>query len=122
MTLRIGEMTSKDCPKILAGNRIKRLGCSSDNQPYVLPIYFVYEPDHLYGFATFGQKIEWMRSGKTPDEKLNRGTWAEAIAQLLQTLVAGEVRVLSQLTEIDVVEQSVCGHEYYITRHHGDGR
>ena len=39
-----------------------RLGCARDNQPYVVPIYFAYEPDHLYGFSTFGRKIEWMRA------------------------------------------------------------
>jgi nitroimidazol reductase NimA-like FMN-containing flavoprotein (pyridoxamine 5'-phosphate oxidase superfamily) len=59
--MRIGEMTAKECKEILACTTIGRLGCSRENQPYVVPIYFVYEPDHLYGFSTEGQKIEWMR-------------------------------------------------------------
>jgi hypothetical protein len=33
-----------------------------DNRAYVVPIYFAYEPDRLYGFSTLGQKIEWMRA------------------------------------------------------------
>ena len=24
--------------------------------PYIVPIYFAYEPDHIYGFTTLGQK------------------------------------------------------------------
>jgi nitroimidazol reductase NimA-like FMN-containing flavoprotein (pyridoxamine 5'-phosphate oxidase superfamily) len=60
--MRIGEMTAKDCQGILTRISIGRLGCSREDQPYVVPIYFVYEPDHLYGFATDGQKIDWMRT------------------------------------------------------------
>jgi uncharacterized protein len=59
--MRIQELTAKECGEILAHTSIGRLGCSRDDQPYVVPIYFAYEPDHLYGFATEGQKIEWMR-------------------------------------------------------------
>ena len=62
LTMRIGEMTAKDCQGILTRISIGRLGCSREDQPYVVPIYFVYEPDHLYGFATDGQKIDWMRT------------------------------------------------------------
>ena len=52
----ITEMTSKECQEILARTGFGRLGCTRNNQPYVVPIYFAYEPDHLYGFSTFGQK------------------------------------------------------------------
>lgn len=61
-----------------------RLGCASDNQPYVVPIYFAYEPYQLYGFATFGRKIEWMR--KNPkvcvevDEVVDHYQWMSVIA------------------------------------------
>ena len=36
-------------------------GLFLENQPYVVPICFVYEPEHLYVFSTLGQKIKWMR-------------------------------------------------------------
>ncbi len=58
----IKEMTVKECRETLARTGFGRLGCARDNQPYVVPIYFIYEPDHLYGFSTLGRKIEWMRS------------------------------------------------------------
>src|ERR1700676_217297 len=61
-----------------------RLGCARDNQPYIVPIYFAYEPDHLYGFATLGQKIEWMRTNPRvcvqADEVLSNDDWISVIA------------------------------------------
>ena len=65
-------------------NVFGRLGCASDNQPYVVPIYFAYEPYQLYGFATFGRKIEWMR--KNPkvcvevDEVVDHYQWTSVVA------------------------------------------
>jgi hypothetical protein len=61
-TMVINEMTEKDCRDILARSLIGRLGCSHDNQPYVLPICLAYGRDYFYVFSTFGQKIEWMRA------------------------------------------------------------
>ena len=52
----INEMTQKECRELLARSRVGRLGCSRDNQPYVVPIYFAYEADYIYAFATLGQK------------------------------------------------------------------
>ena len=57
----ISEMTEKECRQFLSRSTLGRLACAQENVPYIVPIYFVYEPDHLYGFSTFGKKIEWMR-------------------------------------------------------------
>ena len=50
------------------------------NQPYIVPVYFAYESDRLYGFATFGQKIDWMRSNPRvcvqTDEVLSNDNWS----------------------------------------------
>ena len=58
----IQEMTRDDCLNALARARLGRLACTHENQPYVVPIYFVYEEPYLYGFTTPGLKVEWMRS------------------------------------------------------------
>lgn len=60
--MQVTELSAKECRQILTRVSMGRLGCSRDDQPYVVPIYFAYEPDHLYGFATGGQKMEWMRT------------------------------------------------------------
>jgi acetate kinase len=69
-------------------------------------------------------KIEWgedgaalkvrTSSGKTTEQRLDKSKRAEAIAQLLNALVSGETRVLTQLSEIDVVGHRVVngGREY----------
>jgi acetate kinase len=69
-------------------------------------------------------KIEWSEngaalkvrtsSGKTTEQRLDKSKRAEAIAQLLKALVSGETRVLTQLSDIDVVGHRVVngGREY----------
>jgi len=58
----VSELRSGECYELLARLGFGRLACARDNQPYIVPIYFAYEPERLYGFGTLGQKIEWMRS------------------------------------------------------------
>jgi uncharacterized protein len=59
--MHISELSKEQCLKFLARLGFGRLACAHDNQPYIVPIYFAYEPGYLYGFATMGRKIEWMR-------------------------------------------------------------
>ncbi len=59
--MRIDEMPKQECRDLLARLGFGHLACAHENQPYIVPVYFAYELDHLYGFATMGQKIEWMR-------------------------------------------------------------
>jgi uncharacterized protein len=83
LIMRIGEMTTEECREILTRTSIGRLGCSHDDQPYVVPIYFVYEPDRLYGFATDGRKIDWMRTNPKvcveSDEVINHFQWVSVV-------------------------------------------
>ena len=58
----IQEMRRDDCLHVLARTRLGRLACARENQPYIVPIYFVYQEPFLYGFTTAGQKVDWMRS------------------------------------------------------------
>ncbi|MGH9883076.1 MAG: pyridoxamine 5'-phosphate oxidase family protein, partial [Pyrinomonadaceae bacterium] len=54
----IHEMTADECRSALQNATVGRLGCSRDNQPYVVPIYFAFGGEHIHGFTTVGQKIE----------------------------------------------------------------
>ena len=79
----INEMTEKECRDILERTSIGRLGCSQDNQPYVVPIFLAYKPDYCYVLSTFGQKIEWMRANPKVcieiDEIANESDWVSVI-------------------------------------------
>ncbi|MFY9532213.1 MAG: pyridoxamine 5'-phosphate oxidase family protein [Candidatus Acidiferrales bacterium] len=81
--MRIDKMSLQECRNLLARVGFGRLACARKNQPYILPVYFAYEPDHLYGFSTMGRKIEWMRLNPLvcvqADEVLNRQNWASVI-------------------------------------------
>ena len=59
--MQINEMREQECKEVLSRAQVARLGCSFEDQPYVVPIYFAYDGDYIYVFSTSGQKIEWMR-------------------------------------------------------------
>lgn len=79
----ISKMKDEECREFLARHEIGRLACARDGQPYIVPIYFVYEPVYLYGFTTPGQKVEWMRTNPLicveTDEVLNLETWTSVV-------------------------------------------
>jgi nitroimidazol reductase NimA-like FMN-containing flavoprotein (pyridoxamine 5'-phosphate oxidase superfamily) len=79
----IHEMSETECRIALARSGFGRLGCARDNQPYVVPIYYVYDDDHLYGFTTLGQKVDWMRLNSNVcleiDERISHDQWMSVI-------------------------------------------
>jgi uncharacterized protein len=81
--MRIEEVSTKESRWLLTRTTIGRLACSRNDQPYVVPIYFVYEPEHLYGFTTDGQKVEWMRANPKVcvevDEIANHFQWESLV-------------------------------------------
>jgi len=81
----VSEMSQEECRELLTKVGFGRLACSRENQPYVVPIYFAFEPDCLYGFATMGQKIEWMRSNPLVcvevDEVKSHVDWTSVVLQ-----------------------------------------
>lgn len=58
----IHNMTEAECRHALETASVGRLGCTREDQPYVVPIYFAHNEHHLYAISTIGQKIEWMRA------------------------------------------------------------
>ncbi len=58
----IHEMTEDECRTVLQQVGFGRLACVRGDQPYIVPVYFSYDGQHLYGVSTLGQKIEWLRS------------------------------------------------------------
>ncbi len=80
----IREMNQEECLELLLRLGFGRLGCASNSQPYVVPIYFAYESNFLFGFSTAGQKIECMRSNPLvcveADEVLAEDNWSSVLA------------------------------------------
>ena len=79
----IHEMTEGECRAMLAGRHVAHLACALNNQPYVVPIHVDFYDAYLYGFATLGQKIEWMRQNPLVclecDELITHGQGATVV-------------------------------------------
>jgi nitroimidazol reductase NimA-like FMN-containing flavoprotein (pyridoxamine 5'-phosphate oxidase superfamily) len=79
----IKETSQKECLDTLSRASVGRLGCSSNDQPYVVPIYFAYEGEWIYVFSTFGKKIEWMRANPKVcveiEEKVSESEWISVL-------------------------------------------
>ena len=79
----IREMTEQECYAMLAEARIARLACARENQPYIVPLHVDFRGGVLYGYATLGQKIEWMRQNPLVclemDEFIDEDQWASVI-------------------------------------------
>jgi uncharacterized protein len=81
--MRIVSIDKKECVELLNRVPVGRLGCALDNQPYVVPVRFAYEPECLYVFSTLGQKVKWMRQNPKvcvqADEIGNRSNWTSVV-------------------------------------------
>ena len=80
----IEAMTEHDCRAVLArAHGVAHLACARNNQPYVAPLHLHLDDEYLYGYSTFGQKIEWMRENPQVslevDEQTSNGEWASVI-------------------------------------------
>ncbi len=79
----INKLTHEECHTFLERASIGRLACSVNDRPYVVPIFFAYEPGYIYAFSTLGQKIQWMRTNPNVcmqvDEIVADSQWASVI-------------------------------------------
>ena len=82
--MRIDQLSDSECREILSRASMARLGCSLNDQPYVIPVGIAYEENEIYVFSTLGQKIKWMRSNPKVcvqvDEIRSQSDWASVIA------------------------------------------
>jgi uncharacterized protein len=83
--MRIVEISHDECTHLLKSMSVGRLACSLDNQPYVVPICFAYEPKYLYVFSTAGKKIEWMRQNSKVcmqvDDIASPSNWTSVVVE-----------------------------------------
>ena len=81
--MRIVAISQQECGQMLQRVSIGRLACSLNDQPYVVPVAFSYEPDCIYIFSTVGKKIEWMRQNPKvclqADEMGHGSSWASVV-------------------------------------------
>jgi nitroimidazol reductase NimA-like FMN-containing flavoprotein (pyridoxamine 5'-phosphate oxidase superfamily) len=122
----IHEMTVDECFIILEAASLCRLACARDKQPYVVPMNFAFHGSCLYGFATLGQKIEWMRMNPLVcvevDEIIGETDWVSVIAlgryeELPDTPEYEELRIVAH-TQLQ--KRAMWWEPAYISREHRD--
>lgn len=57
----VGNLSTDEIEAMLKRHRVGRLACSANDRPYVVPINYVYDRNHVYAYSTVGRKIEVMR-------------------------------------------------------------
>lgn len=81
--MRIVPIAEPECKRLLGRVSLGRLACSLNDQPYVVPVCFAYEPGRLYIFATVGKKIDWMRQNPKVclqvDQIGSRSNWMSVV-------------------------------------------
>jgi len=101
----VRQMAESECREFLERSSIGRLGCSLDEQPYIVPVYLAHEADNVYVFSTFGQKIRWMRANPKVciqiDEIIDDSEWTSVIAsgryqELPRATIRDRVRTRAQ--------------------------
>ena len=107
--MRIIPMPDHECGELLKRVFIGRLACALNDQPYIVPVSFSYEPGYIYIFSTLGKKVEWMRQNPKvclqADEVGSRSSWSSVLVigrylELREPLYAAErEHALEQLAQ-----------------------
>ena len=58
----INELNPGESKKILSDNTLGRLGCISEGEPYVVPVYFHFDGERIYIHSLPGKKIDALRT------------------------------------------------------------
>lgn len=59
------DLTKAECEAIVASNRYAHMACRDGDEPYLVPITYVYDGDFFYGYTHEGKKIELLRKNPT---------------------------------------------------------
>lgn len=59
--IEVEEMRKDEIEELLRGVRYGHLGCSLNDQPYVIPVHYVYTGNSVYIYSTEGKKTDIIR-------------------------------------------------------------
>jgi nitroimidazol reductase NimA-like FMN-containing flavoprotein (pyridoxamine 5'-phosphate oxidase superfamily) len=108
----IKEISRQECLDTVSYSHEADSGCSFQDQPYVVPIYFAYEGEWIYVFSTFGKKIEWMRANpKVCVEIEEKVSESESISVLVNGLY-------EELAEPQFTEERAHARQLLGKKHH----
>lgn len=91
----LGKLTEVQIENILSSQALGRLACTDGNQPYIVPVTYVYDGKYIYGQTNEGRKLDILR--KNPfvcfevDQMTDMRNWKSVI-------------VYGQFEELDEIE------------------
>lgn len=78
------QLSEDETRKLLASERVGRLGCIFDGAPYVVPVSYIFRDDRIYIHSLLGRKIAALRANPRAclqvDEIRDEYQWRSAIA------------------------------------------
>lgn len=81
----IRELSLAQCAALISDNRLARLACAIDNQPYLVPIFYAYDDRCTYSFTMPGRKLDMMRRNPQVallvEEKGEARAWRSVVAE-----------------------------------------
>ena len=82
--LKIEVMAQGEIVALLLRAHYGHLACARDNQPYVVPMNYVFDAQHIYFFTTEGTKTEYMAANQQVcfqvEEIMDAGRWRSVMA------------------------------------------
>jgi nitroimidazol reductase NimA-like FMN-containing flavoprotein (pyridoxamine 5'-phosphate oxidase superfamily) len=77
-------MSQEETHALLRSQRLARLGCIAEGEPYVVPINYVYNDEYAFSHSLPGRKIEAMRANPRVclqvDELKDQFRWKSVLA------------------------------------------
>ena len=59
-----GELNKQQVENLLLSQVVGRIACCSKGRPYIVPVTYVYDGEHIYGQMQEGKKLELLRKNK----------------------------------------------------------
>jgi nitroimidazol reductase NimA-like FMN-containing flavoprotein (pyridoxamine 5'-phosphate oxidase superfamily) len=82
--MTIGRLRDTDALAILSEGSLGRLGCVAGGEPYIVPVYYVFDGNDIYLHSLPGKKIDALRANPRAclqvDEIENSYHWRSVIA------------------------------------------
>ncbi len=58
--IKVEDMPTDEMRALLQSMAFGHLGCARDNRPYVVPMHYAYEDEHIYFLTTEGMKTDYI--------------------------------------------------------------
>ena len=119
----LGHLDEHQMNNLLSSQVIGRLACSTDNQPYLVPLTYTFDGSYIYGQTKEGMKLDVLRKNPNVcfevDQMTDMANWQSVIVLGVFEELAGEDaeearHVLYNRVFPTKTSSTVHTHEHYV--------